>query len=83
MSYELPLDKDVIIRLSEDYLRRLARRLRWRFEEVVDALGCVESKEERGVYECYVTVVKEGKVYINPYTLAVAMKLADQIYRAV
>ncbi len=78
---EIPLDRDVVIRLSEEYLKRLARRLRWKFEEVVESLGCEKVEGEEGVYECYAVVIKDGKVHINPYTLAVALKLRDQMYR--
>jgi len=76
---EIPLDRDVVVRLSEDYLRRLARNFRWRVEEVAASLDCEKVRE--GVYECYAVIRRGDKAIINPYTLAIILKLRDSMYR--
>lgn len=74
-------DKNIVLRLREDYLRRLARRLRWSFEDVVNDFGC--ERVEEGVYECYVVRIEGDKIYVNPYTLGLMEKLKDLMYRSV
>lgn len=72
-------EMNVVFRVREDYLKRLARRLRWSLEDLITAFNC--EKAEEGVYECYLIKVVNNKIYVSPYTIAMVEKLKDIMYR--
>jgi len=66
------------IELSKDYLDRLAKRLRWSFEDVVNNFGCEEVRE--GAYMCYaVKVGEDGTIVVYPYTMALIERMKEEM----